>query len=68
MQRIGFVVFPGFQMMAWRRSRSSSSPTSSSGEPLYEFDILSEHGGPVRSSIGIADRDQGRSATRRSTP
>jgi transcriptional regulator GlxA family with amidase domain len=54
MQRIGFVVIPGFQMMYFAALSVFEFANLSAGEPVYEIEVLSEHGGPVPSSVGAA--------------
>jgi len=51
--RIGFVIFPGFQMMSLAAASVFEFANVQSGEALYDIRILSETGGPVRSSTGI---------------
>ncbi len=53
MQRIGFVIFPGFQMMSLAAASAFEFANISAGEDLYEIHILSEAGGAVRSSTGV---------------
>lgn len=52
MPRIGFVVIPGFQMMYF--AALSVFEFANLSQPLYEIELLSEHGGPVPSSVGVA--------------
>jgi transcriptional regulator GlxA family with amidase domain len=53
MQRIGFIVFPGFQVMSFAAVSVFEFANITAGEPLYEVHFLSETGGPVRSSVGM---------------
>jgi transcriptional regulator GlxA family with amidase domain len=53
MQRIGFVVIPGFQMMYFAALSVFEFANFSTGRPVYEIEVLSEHGGPVASSVGV---------------
>lgn len=53
MQKIGFVITPGYQMMYLAALSAFEFANISSGEDLYEVEILSEHGGPVPSSTGV---------------
>jgi transcriptional regulator GlxA family with amidase domain len=53
MQTIGFVVFPGFQMMAFAAVSVFEFANLTAGETLYDVRLMSERGGPVRSSIGM---------------
>ena len=54
MQRIGFIVLPGFQMMSVATLTAFELANWEIGEPVYEIHLLSETGGPIRSSIGIS--------------
>jgi transcriptional regulator GlxA family with amidase domain len=54
MQRIGFVVLPGFQMMSVAALSVFEFANKEIGEPVYDVHLLSEAGGSVRSSIGIS--------------
>jgi transcriptional regulator GlxA family with amidase domain len=54
MQRIGFVVLPGFQMMSVAALSVFEFANKEIGEPVYEVHLLSETGGSIRSSIGIS--------------
>jgi transcriptional regulator GlxA family with amidase domain len=54
MQRIGFVVLPGFQMMSVAVLSVFEFANREIGEPVYDVHLLSETGGSVRSSIGIS--------------
>ncbi len=53
MQRIGFVVYPGFQMMSLAAASVFEFANITAGESLYEVQILSETGGQVMSSMGV---------------
>jgi transcriptional regulator GlxA family with amidase domain len=54
MQRIGFVVFPGFQLFGFAAVSVFELANDTAGKPLYEVRLLSEHGGPVKSSLGMS--------------
>ena len=54
MQRIGFVVIPGVQMMYFAALSVFEFANLSASEPLYGIEVLSEAGGPVPSSAGVA--------------
>ena len=54
MQRIGFIVLPGFQMMSVAVLSVFEFANKEMGEPVYDAHLLSETGGPIRSSIGIS--------------
>src|SRR6266404_2548775 len=53
MQRIGFIVLPGFQMMSVAALSVFELANGEIGEPVYEVHLLSETGGSILSSIGI---------------
>jgi transcriptional regulator GlxA family with amidase domain len=53
MQRIGFLVIPGFQAMYFAALSVFEFANVSAGETLYDIEVLSEHGGPVPSSLGM---------------
>lgn len=53
MQRIGFMVLPGFQMMSVGVLAVFEIANWEIGEPVYDVHLLSETGGSIRSSIGI---------------
>jgi transcriptional regulator GlxA family with amidase domain len=54
MQRIGFIVLPGFQMMSVGVLAVFELANWEIGEPVYDMHLLSETGGSIRSSIGIS--------------
>jgi transcriptional regulator GlxA family with amidase domain len=53
MQRIGFIVLPGFQMLSVSALSVFELANLEMGEPVYDLHLLSETGGSIRSSIGI---------------
>jgi transcriptional regulator GlxA family with amidase domain len=53
MQRIGFVVFPGFQAMSFAAASVFEFANITTGEPFYDMHTLSETGGAIPSSIGM---------------
>ena len=53
MQRIGFVLFPGFQTMSLAASSVFEFANLASPAPVYDIRLLSENGGPLRASIGF---------------
>lgn len=53
MRRIGFVVFPGYQVMSFAALTVFELANGQSAEPLYDVHILSEGGGMVRTSVGM---------------
>ena len=54
MPRIGIVLSPGFQMMCFAAISAFEIANVASGEPSYDITILSEEGGPVKSTLGAA--------------
>jgi transcriptional regulator GlxA family with amidase domain len=53
MQKIGFVVFPGFQAMGFAAITVFEIANVTAGEAVYGVELLSEHGGLVRASAGF---------------
>jgi transcriptional regulator GlxA family with amidase domain len=53
-QRIGFLVLPGFQVMSLAALSVFEFANKEMDEPVYDVRLLSETGGSVRSSIGIS--------------
>ncbi|GGF09237.1 AraC family transcriptional regulator [Aliidongia dinghuensis] len=53
MQRIGFIVFPGYQVMSFALVSVFEFANIVAGRPVYDLRLLSEDGGPTRTSIGI---------------
>ncbi|TCR66642.1 GlxA family transcriptional regulator [Bosea sp. BK604] len=53
MQRIGFIVFPHFQVMSFSAVSAFEFANITAEQTLYELHFLSEEGGPVRSSVGM---------------
>jgi transcriptional regulator GlxA family with amidase domain len=54
MQRIGFIVLPGFQMMSVGVLSVFEIANWEIGQPVYDVHLLSETGGSIRSSSGIS--------------
>jgi transcriptional regulator GlxA family with amidase domain len=54
MQRVGFIVLPGFQMMSVAALSIFEFANREIGEPVYNVHLLSETGGSIHSSIGIS--------------
>ncbi len=54
MQRVGFVVFSGFQVMSFAALSAFEFANWEAGEPVYDVHLLSEFGGSIRSSIGVS--------------
>jgi len=53
MLRIGFIIFPGFGVMSFSAMSVFETANTEKGERYYDVRLLSETGGPVRSSIGV---------------
>ena len=53
MRHIGVVVFPGFQILDMVAVSIFELANLEAGQPEYEVEIISEHGGMVRSSAGV---------------
>ena len=54
MQRIGFVAFPGYQVMSFAAVSVFEFTNLHLEEQVYDVRLLSERGGSVRTSIGIS--------------
>ena len=54
MQRIGFIVFPGFQVMSCAVIAAFELANREMDEPVYDVRLLSETGGYIRASIGMS--------------
>jgi transcriptional regulator GlxA family with amidase domain len=54
MQRIGFIVLPGFQTLSLSTLSVFELANWKMSEAVYEVHLLSETGGSVRSSIGVS--------------
>jgi transcriptional regulator GlxA family with amidase domain len=53
MQRIGFIVFPGFQVMSFGLIAVFEVANIVADRTVYEVRLLSERGGPVHASSGV---------------
>jgi transcriptional regulator GlxA family with amidase domain len=53
-QRIGFVVSPGFRVMSFAVASVFEFANVAMSEPVYDVHLLSETGGSVRTSIGVS--------------
>ncbi len=53
MQRVGFVVSPGFRVMSFAVASVFEFANIEMGKPVYEVRMVSETGGSVRTSIGV---------------
>jgi len=54
MHRIGLVIYPGVNVMSLAPMTVFEMANATSGKNIYDIRVLSEHGGPVRSSIGVS--------------
>jgi transcriptional regulator GlxA family with amidase domain len=54
MRRIAYLVIPDFQVMVFAGTTVFEMANRVAGHPVYDVIMLSEHGGPVPSSLGIA--------------
>ena len=54
MQRIAFLLVPGFQTMVFGGLTVFEVANETAREPRYDIRLISEHGGPVRSSMGYS--------------
>jgi transcriptional regulator GlxA family with amidase domain len=54
MRRVGFVTFPNFGAMGLSALSTFEHANLTTGEQVYEVTLLSETGGPVRSSAGFS--------------
>jgi transcriptional regulator GlxA family with amidase domain len=54
MQRIGFLVFPGFQVMSCAVISAFELANREMGEPVYDVRLLSETGGTIRASFSMS--------------
>jgi transcriptional regulator GlxA family with amidase domain len=54
MRDIGMVLYPGFQVLNLSVSTVFEFANLSLDEPVYSVRLLSEHGGPVKSSMGFS--------------
>src|SRR5215510_2259258 len=53
MRRIGFIAFPNFQVLSLSTLSVFECANMLAPEPLYDVLILSETGGPIRTSSGL---------------
>jgi transcriptional regulator GlxA family with amidase domain len=53
MHRIGLVIYPGVNVMSLAPAAVFELANGAAAEPFYEIEVLSESGGPVRTSIGV---------------
>ena len=53
MQRLGYIVSPGFQVMGFSAMSVFEFANIAAGEPFYDVHLLSESGHGIRSSLGI---------------
>lgn len=53
MQRVGFIVFPGFQVMGFATLSVFEFANLIAGRTVYDVRLLSETGGPICTSLGL---------------
>lgn len=53
MQQIGFLLFPGFQIMSLAAASAFEFANLELGEKAYDIHYLSETGGPIANSLGM---------------
>jgi transcriptional regulator GlxA family with amidase domain len=53
MRRIGFIAFPNFQVLSLSTLSVFECANMLAQEPLYDLHVLSETGGPIRTSSGL---------------
>jgi transcriptional regulator GlxA family with amidase domain len=58
MIKIAFVVSPGFQIMSLTAMSVFEFANIAAGQPVYDVQLLSEHGGPVANSLGFSMQTQ----------
>ena len=58
MLKIGFIVNPGFQIMSLTAMTVFEFANYAKPKPVYDVQLLSEHGGPVVNSLGFAMETQ----------
>ena len=54
MVSVGILLFPGFQMLSLSTSTVFEFANLEVQQPLYRVDLVSEEGGPIKSSMGFA--------------
>ncbi len=53
MHKIGYVVFPGFQLLGFAAVTALEMANLDLAEPYYTIELLSESGGEIKSSAGF---------------
>lgn len=53
MRKVGLLVLPGFQVLGFSALSAFEVANKEAGERLYDLHVMSETGGPVRSSLGM---------------
>src|ERR1700758_4953310 len=53
MRKVGFIVYPGYQSMAFAVTSPFEIANRQAAEPVYDIRMLSKDGGPVRTSLGF---------------
>src|SRR5271166_4675449 len=57
MHKIGFIVYPAFSPMNFAATSVFETANWKLGSAAYEVTLLSEHGGPVATSLGYEIQD-----------
>src|SRR5688500_6003808 len=58
MHRIGLVLFPGVQVLSLAPMAVFEMANFETGKPFYDVRLLSESGGPIRTSFGVTVETQ----------
>ena len=53
MRKVGFIIYPGYQPIAFAVTAPFEIANRQAAEPVYDIRMLSKHGGPVRTSLGF---------------
>ncbi|WP_207005712.1 GlxA family transcriptional regulator [Trinickia mobilis] len=53
MRKVGFIIYPGYQPMGFAVTTPFEIANQQAAEPVYDVQLLSEHGGLVRTSLGF---------------
>jgi transcriptional regulator GlxA family with amidase domain len=53
MRKVGFIVYPGYQSIAFAITAPFEIANRQAAEPVYDIRMLSKDGGPVRTSLGF---------------
>jgi transcriptional regulator GlxA family with amidase domain len=53
MRKVGFIISPGYQPMGFAVATPFEIANRQAAEPAYDIRMLSQHGGPVHTSLGF---------------